>query len=238
MSDELEACASGCTVEWDGITHYRQADIGHYCHGCATRIQARLAEAPRILAVLRASLAGIRAVDTTNQRVDGTRDQRLPFNEHTLELADDLYAGICNWAISHAQTMGVTGSLPAGLSRLAEVEKDARSVPAVSSPREAAQRLREIVEWLTKWGDTIAHTIPAPSLADYHADIVDMIRKARGAAGLTEPRPRRASKRPCWVCGDQEVEASIPDVGPEVVRCAACHTVFDSSEARFERKAA
>jgi hypothetical protein len=204
-----------------------------------TRIWHRLDEAPRILAVLRASIAGIRAVDTSSQRVSGTREQRLPFDEGMLEAADDLYAGISNWAISHAQKMGVAGSLPAGLSRLAEVDTDAaRSIPTNLGPQEAAQRLREIVEWLHRWGDTIAHTIPGPSLADYHEDVVDMVRKARGRAGLTERKPRlRKAGYPCEVCGEDEGEADVPDIGPVVFRCASCHAIYPAPELEM-RKAA
>lgn len=238
MSGEIEACASGCTVTEGDEVYYRAADVGHFCHSCVARIRARLDEAPRILAVLRASVAGIRAVDTTSQRVDGTRDAPIPLDADMLETADDLFAGVCNWAMSHAQTMGVTGGLPTWLARLADAGMDASHLPTVSSPQEAAQRLREVAEWLVKWGDTIAHTIPAPSLADYHEWIVDTVRKARGRAGLSERAPRiRKRGYMCGVCGASEGEADVPDVGPVVFRCASCHAIYPAPELEM-RKAA
>lgn len=236
MSEDVKACAVGCTVDWDGEIYPRLADVGNLCGACAARIRSRLDEAPRILAVLRTEVAGIRAVDTTAQRVSGTREAPLPFDAGVLELADELFSGISNWAVSHAATMGVAGGLPAWLGRLAKAEADASGLPAVSSPQEAAQRLREVVEWLQEWGDAIAHTIRAESLADYHEHVIDLVRRARGRAGLSVPRgkPRR---RPCGTCGELQVVASVPDVGPEIVRCLSCHAVVDGSGIEWERAA-
>lgn len=236
MVGEIEACATGCTTTEGYEVYYRAADVGHLCSSCARRIRARLDEAPRIIRILRASIVPLRAVDTTSVRVDGTRDAPIPFDDGMLEAADELFSTIANWALSHAQAMHVTGGLPAWLSRLAEVEMDARHLPTLSTPQKASQRLEEVIGWLQEWGDAIAHSVRPESLKAYHDDIVDLVRRMRGRAGLSEPRTR-VPRRVCEVCGEQRVEASVPDIGPEVVRCTSCHAVWDSSTIEWERAA-
>ena len=229
--DPYVPCAVGCTVWVDGVEYERPADVGALCSSCHVRIGARLAEAPGIVRELRANVAGLRAVDTTNPRVSGTREAPLPFDDGALEAADELFATVATWAVSHAATMRSAGSLPAWLGGLAAADVDPRRLPTVSTPQSASQHVSEVVDWLTLWGETIAHTIPAPSLKAYHDDIVDLIRRTRGRAGLSERPPRiRKSGYLCGVCGMDGGEADVPDIGPIVFRCVECHTVYPAFE--------
>lgn len=236
MTGEIEACATGCTTYHGEDLHYRAADVGHLCSSCVRRIRFRLEEAPQIMRVLRASVVRLRAVDTSDVRVDSSPDSPIPFDDAALEAADELFATLCNWAISHAQAMGAVGGLPAWLSPLAKIEKDARHLPAILSPQTAAQRVADVVEWLREWGDAIAWTIQPASLKAYHDDVVDLVRRMRGKAGLSEPRVK-VPRRLCEVCGEERVEASVPDVGPEVVRCTSCHAVVYVAGIEWERAA-
>lgn len=226
---EIEACATGCTT-WHGEDlHYRAADVGHLCSSCDKRIRYRLAEAPAIIRQLRSSIVPLRAIDTTRVRVDASRDAPIPFDDGMLEAADELYATLCNWALSHAQTMGAVGGLPEWLSRAGRAEKDMTHLGAVLSAETAAQRVGEVVAWLDGWGAAIAHSIAPASLKAYHDDIVDLIKRTRGRAGLSKPRKPRL-RALCEVCGEAEGEVDVPDIGPIVARCTNCHTIYPIPE--------
>lgn len=236
--DELEACATGCTETIAGVEHYREATHGHLCRSCYGRILYRLDEAPIIVRLLRSQLHTLGAVDTEAVRVGGSKETPLPFRDGHLEAADEVFATLTNWTLSHSQAMGITSGLPAWVRKLAEVEKDARHLPANLAPQQAAQLVSELVAWLKTWAESIAWSLTPAALKAYHDDVVDLIRRTRSQAGLTPPR-RKLVDRAGWVCRlclHAEGEVDVPDVGPIVARCTNCAAVFPMPE--LERTAA
>lgn len=233
MSDEYQACAVGCTIEVDGELYYRAADDGRLCASCYDRILYRLDEAPRIVFELRASLLPIGAQKLTI-RVAGSHEVPLPFKDDVLDAADDVYSTLANWALSHANSMGA--QLPDPLRRLGEHDRDSRWLPSGLSPQRAAEETASVVAWLKTWAPSIAYlprddpkiADPSETMRAYHDEVVDLIRRMRTKAGLSEPR-RRVIDPTGWVCrlcGEHEGEIQTPDVGPMVARCRSCHEVF------------
>ncbi|MGX9346621.1 hypothetical protein [Microbacterium sp. KNMS] len=238
MGDELEACATECTETIDGVEHYREATHGHLCGSCYGRILYRLNEAPVIVHLLRSQLHTIGAVDTEAVRVGGSKETPLPFRDGHLEAADEVFSTLANWAVSHASAMGVTASLPAWLRPLIDMEKDARHLPANLTAQTAAQRTRDLTDWLREWAESVAWSIVPASLKAYHDDVVDLIHRCRSRAGLSRPRVKVVDRTGwvCRLCLHPEGEIDVPDVGPIVARCKACGAVFPMPE--LERTAA
>ena len=236
---DIEPCATECTETVDGVEHYRAATHGHLCRSCYGRILHRLTEAAHIVHLLRSQLHTLGAVDTERALVSGTKEPPIPLRDGHLEDADTVYASLAGWAASHAHTMGITGTLPVWLRTITDDEKEPRHIPANLSPQTAAQRVRDLTDWLTRWAETIAWSIPPAALKAYHDDIVDLIHRTRTRAGLTRPR-RKIVDRSGWVCRlclHPEGEIDVPDEGPIVARCKACHAVFPIPELEMDTAA-
>lgn len=233
MTDEYVACAVGCTLEVDGEVYYRAADEGRLCWSCYDRILFRLDEAARIVFELRSNLLPIGAQKLTI-RVAGSHEVPLPFRDDALDAADEVYSTLANWCLSHANAMGAR--LPDPLLRLGDREKDSRWLPASLSPQQAADQVKKVVAWLKTWAPSISYlprddpkvADPTETMRAYHDEVVDLIRRMRPKAGLSEPRRRVVdpSGWVCRVCGEHEGEINVPDVGPMVARCLGCHAVF------------
>lgn len=160
-------------------------------------------------------------------KVSGTRDVGLPLNAQALEDANNLYAQLVNWAISHARALGVKP--PSIALAWARKDADCDGFPSWATIGDAAQLTYDITDWLVMGADKITGTTSANL---YFDDIQTMVSPLYGRYRWSQTR-RVTSAETCPVCDKQTVIVDF-DSDPVSVACTYCgHPIQPERYAKY-----
>lgn len=165
-------------------------------------------------------------------KVSGTRETPLPLNAQALEDANNLYAQLVNWAISHARALGVLPpSVALGWHRR---DEDCDGFPSWAKISDAAALTNDIADWLVMGADKIEDL---PAAGDYHEDIQTIFGPMLGRYQRA-PRRRTTSAETCDVCGRVTVVVNFTDDGTDAtVACTYCgHVIPPTAYERYLAK--
>ncbi|MGV8912225.1 MAG: hypothetical protein ACOH14_06355 [Rhodoglobus sp.] len=150
-------------------------------------------------------------------KVSGTRDPQMPLNAQALEDANDLYAQLVNFAVSHARALGVNP--PGSTLGWSRRDQDCDGLPSWATAGDAAALTNDVTQWLIAGGDRIAKLKAA---GNYFDDVRNLITPLYGRYPQAERVPAFAS-RECLVCGRRTVIVNFADDSDSVsVACAFC----------------
>lgn len=159
-----------------------------------TRYAWMLQQVPVIIAHLRDSMLPIAATSYDRTRVDGTREQPLPFRVEPMQDADDLWAALVTYGREIA--WHVQPSPHALTTRLR----------ASQQWHEAGDAAYTITAWLTAHEERIADLEPAPT-REIAADGLFLLISQLLNRYRILPRRLRTQTRDCRVCGEPSVYA-------------------------------
>lgn len=214
-----------CNRTFEQAVSKPDADV---CPRCVAQMRARklLGEAPdlvaHILAQVAPSIGG-----GQGQRVDGGDKASLPLNVNALEDANNVYAQLANWSLSHARLLRKVA--PASILGLAITDTDCYGFPSWAHDGETSAALvASVVDWLLAYDVAIGRTSVAER---YWADVKDIVSPLFGRYPRA-PRREVFASRSCLVCGRRTVIVNLPDDDePLSVACTFCGHVVPSGHA-------
>ena len=184
----------------------------YLCELCDSTIIRAISLYPSLVADLRRSMAGIKAVPTDRVRVDGTTEPRLGFDEKLSERAHSLYAEVANWCVGWALALDIPA--PDHLLDYGHANAVTR-LPTGYLEWLAPIR---VAAWLTKNHDRIAEH---PEVGEYAVLVTDKIANEARALGY-RPSPRRVREKRCRTCHSETLRLRWPIDGEPTLYCTAC----------------
>ncbi|WP_431800352.1 hypothetical protein [Microbacterium kunmingense] len=186
-----------------------------------TRYAWMLQQVPVIVAHLRDSMLPIAATDYDRTRVDGTRDQPLPFRLEPMQDADDLWAALTAYGRDIA--WHIQPSPHALTTRL----------NASQQWHEAGDAAYTITAWLTAHEERIATLEPDPARDTAADGLFLLISQLLNRYRIT-PRRLRSHPTRCVLCGNTAVHAEWTlnregDIA-QTVQCTVCLRRYDPQE--------
>lgn len=188
-----------------------------------TRYAWMLTQVPVILAHLRDSMIPLQATRYDSTRVDGTRDQPLPFRVEPMEDADQLWSDLLTYGRVIARHIYPA---PHALTGTA-----ANTIRASTQWQEAGDAAFTVTGWLTFHEERIAQLeVDADGEANaLFATIGRLLGKHR-----IHPARLRTTPTRCALCGELAVRAEWAinrdgDVA-QTVQCTACRLRYDPEE--------
>ena len=178
-----------------------------------------LQQVPVIIAHLRDSMLPLAATNYDRTRVDGTREQPLPFRIEPMQDADDLWAALTAYGNHIARHIRpAPHALTAGLR-------------ASQQWHEAGDAAHTITAWLIAHEDRIADLdIPVEGTDEIlFTAISQLLNRYR-----ITPRRLRTTPTRCDLCGEQAVQAewtiNRDGATARTVQCTVCHTRYEPEE--------
>jgi hypothetical protein len=179
------------------------------------RTRRHLEQTPDLVAHMLSLVAPQAGTTKYAPRVSGSKDPGLPLNARALEDANNLYAQLVNWAISHAHTLEVK---PPSISLAwARKQVDCDGFPSWATVSDAAELTFDIADWLVMGGEKISHT---PSAEVYFDDVHDIVNPLYGRYQWAQTR-QVVSAVTCPVCDNRTVIVDF-DAEPLSVACTFC----------------
>ena len=204
-----------------------EARYGHLCGKCFGRTRFLLGQTPDLIAHILPQVIPSTAIATGERVSGGGFKAPLPLQAQPLEDANDLYAQLMNWMISHARSNGLRPPVLAlGYARL---DDDARGLPSWSTPATARDYVQSLVDWYGKHELVIAGGPPA-SVQAWVDDLGEMLRTLNGRYPQAPRRKDSAAHRPCPTCDMREVRVRWYGDEAQVV-CDNCMQVIDPAAA-------
>lgn len=212
-----------------------EARYGNLCGKCFGRTRFLLGQTPDLIAHILPQVIPSMAIASGERVSGGGFKAPLPLQAQALEDANDLYAQLMNWMISHARSNGLRPPVLAlGYARL---DDDARGLPSWSTPATARDYVQSLADWYGKHELVIAGGPPA-SVQAWVDDLGEMLRTLNGRYPQAPRRTQPAAPRPCEICEQREVRATWHGETVEV-RCSACGwSVPDAEVQRYVEWAA
>lgn len=193
-----------------------------------TRYAWMLQQVPVILAHLRDSMLPLQATRYDSTRVDGTREQPLPFRIEPMEDADELWSNLLAYGRVVARHLNPAPHAIAGTA--------ANSIRASTQWHEAGEAAYTVTAWLTFHEQRIAElNIDTDGLdEDLFATIGSLLGKHR-----IHPARLRTAPTRCALCGEHAVRAEWAinrngDVA-QTVQCTVCGCRYDPEEVTHDR---
>lgn len=182
-----------------------------------------LQQVPVIIAHLRDSMLPLAATDYDRVRVDGTREQPLPFRLEQMQDADTLWSALTDYGNEVARH--IHPSPYALITRLR----------ASQQWHDAGEAAHTISAWLVAHELRIA-SLPSSEARDIAADVLFAeIRQALNRYRIT-PRQLRTHLGRCRLCGEPAVYAewTVNRQGAiaQTAQCTVCHERYDPTDTR------
>lgn len=153
-----------------------------------------------ILMQVRPSLGGGQGV-----RVDGGEKHPIPINARALEDANNTYAQLVNYTISHARALHVPA--PASVLGWYAVDENCDGLPSWADEVTAAQLVKAVTDWLQQYTSRIAEL----QWADLYFDDVRTIIAPLFGRYPRAPRKPIFAARDCSHCGKHSVIVDFDD---------------------------
>lgn len=194
------------------------AEVGVLCYRCFNRTRYHLRRAAELVAHIAAQRFPS-LVSPAGERVDTSKDPRIPWQFEASEALDELWSYLANWTTFYAAALG--DPVPALLWPAADSDRSVERVPAGWSTGMLEAAASEASGWLLGHGRGWAGSASA---AELHDNFEDVVRRLLGRWPLEEPPQRPASRS----CGRDGIGCGIGRVlvtwskGALTARCSAC----------------
>lgn len=211
-------------LDADGPLHRgNQLHLPHTGGGAVTRYAWMLQQVPTILGHLRDSMLPLAATRYDSTRVDGTREQPLPFRVEPMEDADTIWSELLDYGRIIA---GHIHPAPHALTGTA-----ARRIRASTQWHDAADAAYTVTAWLTHHEHRIAELDITTAGTD--EALFTTIGRLLATYRITPARLRTTPTR-CGLCGEQAVRAEWTinrngDVA-RTVQCTVCLSRYEPEE--------
>lgn len=155
-----------------------------------------------ILMQVRPSIGGGQGV-----RVDGGEKHPIPINARALEDANNTYAQLVNWSISHARSLYVPP--PSSVLGWWSRDEDCDGLPSWTNnnPLSAALLVRSVTDWLQQYSGRIEGLLVADA---YFDDVRTIVAPLFGRYPRAPRKPIFAA-RDCPACGKHSVIVDFDD---------------------------
>lgn len=183
------------------------------------RADGLLALAPELILHVRSI-----ASSGDSERGETLPEWSAPMRITATDDSDAVYVQLLNWVSFWSDALGVK---PPAVALVAWANaKEAQGFRAGTSPEGASLLVRLQTSWLRIRRDEI---VRHASRVAYEADLIEFLGELRGKYPLEQRAPRKASPRPCEVCGAFAVRAEWwgPDDRDVEVKCQVCEHVVE-----------
>ena len=191
------------------------------------RTKKHLKEAPELVEYILHQV--VKVGGAPGPRVSGSREIPIPLNARAMEDANNLYAQLVNWSISHARALSILPpSLALGWSRR---DENCDGFPSWATTADAAALTRDIADWLILGADKLQ----GPPFTDtYHDDIHAIFGPLHGRYPRA-PRRQTTSRETCPVCDRDTVIVNFTDQDDNAtVACTYCgHVIPPTAYERY-----
>lgn len=189
---------------------YRTDYTGTLCAACYREAEMRLGGLAQYCATLRAEAApGEVSATRLEERVQESKEQRLPIDVHRIELADDLYQAAVNIVLETAERLH--------LDRPYYLEGATKAAPYRPSQITAWTAVA-VEAWLQR---NLWHIVTLPDAWRLLAPLVDALTLARRTCEPAPPR-RPVIRGQCGVCLAGRVTIEIRKRGVFYSTCGGC----------------
>jgi predicted RNA-binding Zn-ribbon protein involved in translation (DUF1610 family) len=183
------------------------------------RARRALEKAPDVVAYARSI-----AIGGQLERGETLPEWTAPMRITAADDADELFSQLVDWATNWADVLEAPAPSVLRmiwLNRAAGVQ----GFKAGTSPQGAHALTRTISMWLALRHDAI---LSQSAAGVYFENVADIVGALRARYPMAPKPPRRASHRPCPVCGEFEVMGRVgADPRDSVVRCEHCGHVVE-----------
>lgn len=226
-------CARRCLYGPISAPSVRAAWKGHLCETCYRRLKDHLAIAGPLAGLLRdAVVPSLQSVKFGEERVQSSREAKIPFREVPSLLVDELAAVILGWAGEAYRLLGPR-RVPGGvvwpseqIERLASLD-GATARLATTEVADTTETVSDAASFLLERLDDVA---ALPGIAALHDEVVDVVRRALTTTGQSRLRLEDSIGAECPICLTRKVWVTWGDTEEPDVICKQCGLVLHAGK--------
>jgi len=236
VSDEqIFPCIRGCThpaVDGEPVKP-KTARHGLLCDSCFYRLKHALTLAPRLIFIMRTSVAP--GGGMSDGQPKGRQFAPAPLGVAPVDDADALYAKLARWVDYWSGVVRVPAPKADVWTTLTEADTtgDMLGIPGGVTPKEAARLAGDLSSWLQDWLESAAYTTEVVRFHDaitYGEPGNPGVFPLQGRYSADQRPPREADRRECPICGQTDVFAMWSPTGEPKVLCGRCDWVAGNTD--------